>query len=59
MFELLQDPSSSSAQLKPMDASARAYVHCLAKHHGLNSYEYDPEPRRYVSLVKTIGEPLT
>jgi len=51
---LLKNPADSSVQLKPMAAGARAYVHAMARYYGLHSYEFDPEPRRYISLVKTV-----
>jgi len=51
---LVKTPSDSSVQLKPMTAGARAYVHAMARYYGLHSYEFDPEPRRYISLVKTV-----
>jgi hypothetical protein len=51
---LLQDTKQTSVSLKPMKAYDRMMVHCLAKYYHLQSYEYDYEPQRYVSLVKTI-----
>ena len=45
-------PGQASLQLKPMEAGPRTVVHMLARYYGLNSQEYDPEPRRYVSLVR-------
>lgn len=51
---LIKSPTDSSVQLKPMTAGARAYVHAMARYYGLYSHEFDAEPRRYVSLVKTI-----
>ena len=51
---MLSDTSTSSIQLKPMSASSRLYMHVLAKYYGINSYEYDREPNRYVSFVKTL-----
>jgi len=42
----------NSVQLKPMPSSTRHVVHCYGKYHDFNTYEYDPEPRRYISLVK-------
>lgn len=53
MLDLIADKKSNSAQLKPMGASSRNAVHGLSRYYSLNSYEYDPEPRRYVSLVKS------
>eukprot|EP01039_Chlorochromonas_danica_P005404 gene5404-5944_t len=41
-----------SMQFKPMPYALRCVVHLYAKYCHLNSYEYDPEPRRYVSLVR-------
>lgn len=54
MLELISDKKSNSSQLKPMTSSTRNFIHGLAKYYSLNSYEYDTEPKRYVSLVKTI-----
>mmetsp|Transcript_33816 Transcript_33816/g.32269 ORF Transcript_33816/g.32269 Transcript_33816/m.32269 type:complete len:1231 (+) Transcript_33816:59-3751(+) len=54
MLELISDKKSNSSQLKPMTSSTRNIIHGLAKYYSLNSYEYDTEPKRYVSLVKTI-----
>lgn len=53
MSDLIADKKSNSAQLKPMGPSSRNAVHGLSRYYFLNSYEYDPEPRRYVSLVKS------
>lgn len=53
MQDLIADKKSNSAQLKPMGPSSRNAVHGLSRYYSLNSYEYDPEPRRYVSLVKS------
>jgi hypothetical protein len=54
---------TTSMQLKPMPNSTRHIVHCYAKYHFFNSYEYDPEPRRFVSLVKnptsTLPTPIS
>jgi hypothetical protein len=54
MLELIIDKKSNSSQLKPMTSSTRNIIHGLAKYYSLNSYEYDAEPKRYISLVKTI-----
>ena len=51
--ELFADKRSSSVQLKPMPPSMRAAVHGVARHALLNSFEFDPDPKRYVSLVRT------
>lgn len=53
MVDLINDKGSNSSQLKAMGPSSRNAVHGLSKYYFLNSYEYDPEPRRYISLVKS------
>lgn len=50
--DFLVDPKGTSLNMKPMDSLIRGYIHCLAKYYHLNSFEYDSEPKRYVSLVK-------
>lgn len=50
----LQDPKATSLPLKPMKSTDRLMMHCLGKYYRLYSYEYDPEPYRYVSLSKTV-----
>ena len=50
---MVTDVKTSSVQLKPMTAGHRLLVHVLARYYSCNSYEYDHEPKRYVSLVKT------
>ncbi len=50
--DFLSDPKGTSLNMKPMDSLIRGYIHCLAKYYHLNSFEYDSEPKRYVSLVK-------
>eukprot|EP01038_Epipyxis_sp_PR26KG_P014649 gene14649-19680_t len=54
MSELINTKYLTSVQLKPMASSMRTAVHHLARYYNLNSYEFDPEPKRYISLVKTI-----
>lgn len=58
MMELIADKKANSTQLKPMGGSARGVVHGLSRYYFLNSYEYDQEPKRYVSLVKSIESSL-
>lgn len=53
ILDLIADKKSNSTQLKPMGPSSRNAVHGLSRYYFLNSYEYDPEPRRYISLVKS------
>ena len=48
----LADKSANTLSLKPMRAHDREMVRALAKYYLLNSHEYDPEPQRYVALVK-------
>ncbi len=50
--DFLIDPKGTSLNMKPMDSLIRGYIHCLAKYYHLNSFEYDSEPKRYVSVVK-------
>ena len=52
--QLIDTPAESSVQLKPMQSGPRAYVHALARYYGLSSYEFDQEPKRYISLVKVV-----
>ena len=51
--QLLTSQKSSSVNFKPMDYAHRQLLHVLAKYYRVNSYEYDYEPRRYVSIVRT------
>ena len=53
MIDLIADKKTNSTQLKAMGPSSRNAVHGLSRYYFLNSYEYDPEPRRYISLVKS------
>lgn len=53
MNMLISDAKMSSLQLKPMAKAQRDVVHWLAKYYFLRSNEYEPEPKRYVSIVKT------
>lgn len=48
----LADRNATTLSLKPMRAHDRAMVRAMAKYYQLNSHEYDPEPHRYVALVK-------
>ena len=60
MAQLVHNPSQliASAQFKPMDAGVRTVVHMLARYYGLTSREFDPEPRRYVSLLRTVDSAI-
>lgn len=49
-----ETPKDSSLHLKPMPYVDRQMIHCLAKFYHCQSVEYDYEPKRYVSLIKTI-----
>jgi hypothetical protein len=51
-LQQLVQAQQSSMQLKPMEAGVRTVVHMLARYYGVNSQEFDYEPRRYVSLVR-------
>ncbi len=53
--QLLTTPKNHSVSLKPMDYHDRQMMHILAKYYHCNSYEYDYEPKRYVSIVKTAA----
>jgi hypothetical protein len=55
LMGLLEDPSpaATSVQLKPMPSGQRMAAHQLARYYACSSYEYDHEPRRYVSIVRT------
>ena len=55
---MLSSANSFSVALKPMPFAGRCAMHALAKFYQLNSYEYDYEPRRYVSVVKTVESRL-
>lgn len=48
----------NSLQLKPMDAGERAGFHALSKFYRLNTFEYDHDPNRYVSLVRRVDSCL-
>lgn len=50
MQDLVESRGSSSSQLKPMHGSLRHAVCALARYYGLNAYEFDSDPRRYVSI---------
>lgn len=58
LVPFLQSADSNSLQLKPMAYALRGVVHLYAKYSQLNSYEYDAEPKRYVSLVRRPGSCL-
>ena len=49
----LADRTSSTLSLKPMKSHAREMVRSLSKYYLLSAHEYDPEPHRYVALVKS------
>ena len=51
--EMLTSPNNS-VQFKPMPKMNRHVITTIAKYYRLNAYEYDYEPKRYVSLVKNI-----
>ena len=53
-FLLLLTEKATSVQMKPMPKPTRILLHTLAKYYNVNSYEYDPEPNRYVSFVKLL-----
>jgi transcription elongation factor Elf1 len=58
LYTLMTDPQLNSIQLKPMDKGMRTVVHQISRMYLLNSYEFDAEPNRYVSLVKQIDSYL-
>ena len=58
LTELINDKRANSAQLKPMGPASRNAVHGLSRYYYLNSYEFDPEPNRYISLVKCVDSSL-
>lgn len=58
IYALMTDASMNSVQLKPMARGMRTVVHQLSRMYLMNSYEYDPEPNRYVSLVKQVDSYL-
>ncbi len=58
IYTLMTDAAMNSVQLKPMARGMRTVVHQLSRMYLLNSYEYDPEPNRYVSLVKQVDSYL-
>ncbi|RYH31149.1 hypothetical protein EON65_03285 [archaeon] len=47
--------SEHSLHFKPMPIAYRQLLHVYAKYIDCNSYEYDIEPKRYVSFVKKNG----
>jgi hypothetical protein len=48
------DQGATTLSLKPMKAGHRDLIHDYAKYYSLFSHEYDPEPYRYVALVKSV-----
>ena len=52
LYMLLNDSKLNSIQFKPMTYPMRSIVHQLSRMYLLNSYEYDYQPNRYVSVVK-------
>jgi hypothetical protein len=58
LLDLIQDEKATSANCKPMSKKQRDMMHNMAKFYGVNSYEYDPEPQRYVSFVKLLDSKL-
>lgn len=52
LAEMLASDTINSFQTKPLSYSNRQVIHALARIYGLNSFEFDYEPNRYVSLVK-------
>lgn len=53
-IEKLLVDRNSSAQLPPMAKPVREGVHLLAKYYFLTCQEFDHDPKRYISLVKTV-----
>lgn len=53
ILTFMEDKYSASLQLPPMLRPVREGVHGIALYYGLNSHEYDHDPKRYISLVKT------
>lgn len=51
----IADKDANSLQLKPMQHPSRTIMHALAIYYGMNSFEFEKEPKRYVSLVKQIS----
>jgi len=58
IYSLLEDPQVNSVQLKPMGRGMRMLMHQLSRLYLLNSYEFDAEPSRYVSLVRQVDSYL-
>jgi hypothetical protein len=58
LFDLIQDKQATSVNCKPMPKKARNILHGLASFYGVSSFEYDPEPQRYVSFVKLLDSKL-
>ncbi|CAN0477091.1 unnamed protein product, partial [Phaeothamnion confervicola] len=49
---LLSDPKATSVSLRPMPREQRRMVHMLADLYGFATVAYDPEPWRYISVIK-------
>ena len=58
LYTLMTDTQLNSIQLKPMIRGMRIIVHQLARMYLLNTYEFDKEPNRYVSVVKQVDSYL-
>ena len=54
MIELIQSTKVTSVQFKPMAVGPRYAVCILARYYHLNAYEFDYEPKRYVSIGKRL-----
>jgi len=50
--ELLVDGSLTSVSLSPMETADRRCVHLLCRNYKLNSYVYEADRKKYVSVVK-------
>lgn len=50
--DMLVNDDCNSVQFKPMPRDVRELMHVWARFYHLNSYEYQGEPKRYVSMVK-------
>lgn len=53
--DFLSNPSEASLYLKPMPRDERRHIHMLAEFYGLKTISYDPEPKRFVSLIKVTN----
>eukprot|EP00595_Chromulina_sp_UTEXLB2642_P003430 CAMPEP_0196768094 /NCGR_PEP_ID=MMETSP1095-20130614/42329_1 /TAXON_ID=96789 ORGANISM="Chromulina nebulosa, Strain UTEXLB2642" /NCGR_SAMPLE_ID=MMETSP1095 /ASSEMBLY_ACC=CAM_ASM_000446 /LENGTH=463 /DNA_ID=CAMNT_0042137181 /DNA_START=1212 /DNA_END=2600 /DNA_ORIENTATION=- len=54
LFDMIISDTEVSVHLKPMSQASRSVMTGLAKFYGLNCYEHDREPKRYVSFVKRL-----